>query len=147
MERSHQLVVLVLQKVAMIDVPGVLNQLIFRSTEVGVAASFVNQIFRFSPPNPQHHDSSICEKRNFLPPPVLRRPTFVGDRTTYVLVITLTASILVVLDSFSLVGKFLKYIKADNRRVVLVGGVLRKGLIENGLCLFIKDINSHRLDT
>ena len=146
MERSHQFVVLMLQKVTMVDIPRILNKLIFRSIEVGVASSAINKIFSPGPSDPQNQDSPVIEKSHFFPPPVFRSHIFVADRPTYVLVIALAAGILVVLDSFRLIGELLIDIKANNRGIVLIGGVLRKGIIEESLNLFIKDINRHRFD-
>ena len=135
-----------LQEMAMIDVSWILNKLIFRSIEVGVAPSAINKIFSPGPSDPQDQDSPVIEESHFFPPPVFRRHIFVADRPTYILVVALAAGILVVLDSFRLIGKLLIDVKANNRGIVLIGGVLRKGIIEDSLNLFIQDINRHRFD-
>ena len=102
LEGAHQLVVLVLQEVAVVDIARVLNELVLGDGEVGVAALPVEEVVGRGEPDPHHHHRPVGDQPHLLPSPVLLGHQLVGDRPANVLVLVDAVGLAVVLELVSL---------------------------------------------
>lgn len=70
-EGPHQLIVFVVQEVAVVDVPWVFDELVLVNVEVGVRGNTVGVIvvviFCLGPPDPNLQDLKFVKKSNFFP--------------------------------------------------------------------------------
>jgi hypothetical protein len=131
LECSHEFVVLVLQEMAVVDITGILDELVLRNWEVGVATFTVEEVVSRGESDSHHHYGAISDQSDLLPTPVLLRYQLVADRTAYIFILIDTVRITVVSQFISFGFDQLKHIKTCHRSIVSIGSVFRKSLVEN----------------
>ena len=114
LERSHQFVVLMLQKMAMVDITRILNKLIFRRVEVGIASFPIHQVISGGPSHSKDQNCMILEQSHFLPTSVLWGDVFIGNRPANILIFITTTGQGIVSDSLRFICNFFIHIKPNH---------------------------------
>ena len=127
---------------AVVNIARILNELVLGGVEVGVVRTVIGEVVSRSPPHSEHKDSVVVEQSDVLPPAVLFRDVFVGNRSTNVLVVVMAGSLSIVSHSLGFVCNFLEDIKTNNRGVIFVGSIFRVDPVQKSLGFLVFNVDA-----